>query len=106
MHLTPMQMEGLKRDFSVLRASVRRVREHESARANPLQHFAQARQGIRDMFENMRGVDRVEGAGQLGEIRVNFDAQLFRRLRRGGLHGPLWQHLRGFAGSHRVTGIA
>ena len=28
------------------------------------------------MFENMRGVDRVEGAGQLGEIRVNFDAQL------------------------------
>ena len=37
---------------------------------------------------------------------VNFDAQVFRRLRRGGLHGPLWQHLRGFAGSPRVTGIA
>ena len=28
-------------------------------------------------------------------LGVNFDRSLFRRLRRGGLHGPLWQHLRG-----------
>jgi radical SAM superfamily enzyme YgiQ (UPF0313 family) len=27
-------------------------------------------------------------------LGVNFDARLFRRLRRNGLHGPLWQHLR------------
>lgn len=26
-------------------------------------------------------------------LRVNFDASLFARLRRRGLHGPLWQHL-------------
>ena len=29
---------------------------------------------------------------------VNFDAQQFRRLRRAGFHGPLWQHLRGPVG--------
>ena len=28
----------------------------------------------------------------LGE---NFDARLFRKIRRAGLHGPLWQHVRG-----------
>jgi radical SAM superfamily enzyme YgiQ (UPF0313 family) len=27
-------------------------------------------------------------------LEINFDRQLFRRLRRGGLHGPLWQHMR------------
>lgn len=27
-------------------------------------------------------------------LGINFDAGLFRRLRRAGLHGPLWQHLR------------
>jgi radical SAM superfamily enzyme YgiQ (UPF0313 family) len=27
-------------------------------------------------------------------LRVNFDETLFARLRRRGLHGPLWQHLR------------
>jgi radical SAM superfamily enzyme YgiQ (UPF0313 family) len=27
-------------------------------------------------------------------LEINFDAKLFRRLRRAGLHGPLWQHLR------------
>jgi hypothetical protein len=27
-------------------------------------------------------------------LGVNFDPRLFRRLRRSGLHGPLWQHLR------------
>ncbi len=27
-------------------------------------------------------------------LGINFDARLFRRLRRAGLHGPLWQHLR------------
>jgi len=27
-------------------------------------------------------------------LGVNFDEDLFRRLRRTGLHGPLWQHLR------------
>jgi hypothetical protein len=26
-------------------------------------------------------------------LRVNFDARLFARLRRRGMHGPLWQHL-------------
>jgi hypothetical protein len=26
-------------------------------------------------------------------LRVNFDEKLFRRLRRHGLHGPLWQHM-------------
>jgi len=33
---------------------------------------------------------------------VNFDAQQFRRLRRAGFHGPLWQHLRGPSASQRV----
>ena len=28
-------------------------------------------------------------------LGINFDAQLFRRIRRAGLHGPLWQHVRG-----------
>ncbi len=28
-------------------------------------------------------------------LGINFDPQLFRKLRRGGLHGPLWQHMRG-----------
>ncbi|HEU4430841.1 MAG TPA: radical SAM protein [Myxococcota bacterium] len=32
-------------------------------------------------------------------LGVNFDARLFRRVRRAGLHGPLWQHLRGSARS-------
>ena len=27
-------------------------------------------------------------------LGVNYDARVFRRLRRNGLHGPLWQHLR------------
>ena len=27
-------------------------------------------------------------------LRHNFDEKLFRRLRRRGLHGPLWQHMR------------
>jgi radical SAM superfamily enzyme YgiQ (UPF0313 family) len=27
-------------------------------------------------------------------LNINFDRNLFRRLRRGGLHGPLWQHMR------------
>ena len=27
-------------------------------------------------------------------LGLNFDAGLFRRLRRGGFHGPLWQHIR------------
>jgi radical SAM superfamily enzyme YgiQ (UPF0313 family) len=27
-------------------------------------------------------------------LGINFDRGLFRRLRRGGLHGPLWQHIR------------
>jgi len=26
-------------------------------------------------------------------LRVNFDEKLFRRLRRRGMHGPLWQHM-------------
>ena len=26
-------------------------------------------------------------------LRVNFDERLFARLRRRGMHGPLWQHL-------------
>jgi hypothetical protein len=52
-------------------------------------------------------------------LGINFDANLFRRLRRAGLHGPLWQHIRGPAGPDRsaaapavaplptdVTGIA
>ncbi len=30
-------------------------------------------------------------------LGVNFDAKLFRRLRRSGLHGPLWQHMRSLA---------
>ena len=30
-------------------------------------------------------------------LKINFDAQLFRRLRRKGLHGPLWQHIRAIA---------
>jgi hypothetical protein len=28
-------------------------------------------------------------------LGINFDARIFRRVRRAGLHGPLWQHLRG-----------
>ncbi len=32
-------------------------------------------------------------------LGINFDANLFRRLRRAGLHGPLWQHIRGPVGS-------
>ncbi len=28
-------------------------------------------------------------------LRANFDAKVFRKVRRAGLHGPLWQHLRG-----------
>jgi radical SAM superfamily enzyme YgiQ (UPF0313 family) len=28
-------------------------------------------------------------------LGVNFDARLFRKIRRAGLHGPLWQHVRG-----------
>ena len=28
-------------------------------------------------------------------LGANFDARLFRKIRRAGLHGPLWQHLRG-----------
>ncbi|HEY8120732.1 MAG TPA: radical SAM protein [Myxococcota bacterium] len=28
-------------------------------------------------------------------LGANFDANLFRKTRRAGLHGPLWQHLRG-----------
>jgi len=27
-------------------------------------------------------------------LRYNFDEKLFRRLRRRGMHGPLWQHMR------------
>lgn len=27
-------------------------------------------------------------------LGINFDSRLFRRLRRDGLHGPLWQHIR------------
>lgn len=27
-------------------------------------------------------------------LGANFDARLFRRIRRAGLHGPLWQHVR------------
>lgn len=27
-------------------------------------------------------------------LRLNFDEKLFRRLRRRGMHGPLWQHMR------------
>jgi hypothetical protein len=27
-------------------------------------------------------------------IGINYDPRLFRALRRRGLHGPLWQHLR------------
>jgi radical SAM superfamily enzyme YgiQ (UPF0313 family) len=33
-------------------------------------------------------------------LGINFDANLFRRLRRAGLHGPLWQHVRGPASAH------
>jgi radical SAM superfamily enzyme YgiQ (UPF0313 family) len=29
-------------------------------------------------------------------LEINFDSHLFRRLRRGGLRGPLWQHIRRF----------
>ena len=32
-------------------------------------------------------------------LGINFDAQLFRRIRRSGMHGPLWQHMRGSASS-------
>jgi radical SAM superfamily enzyme YgiQ (UPF0313 family) len=28
-------------------------------------------------------------------LGANFDAKLFRKIRRAGLHGPLWQHMRG-----------
>jgi radical SAM superfamily enzyme YgiQ (UPF0313 family) len=27
-------------------------------------------------------------------LNINFDRNLFRKLRRGGVHGPLWQHLK------------
>jgi radical SAM superfamily enzyme YgiQ (UPF0313 family) len=39
-------------------------------------------------------------------LGVNFDTRLFRRLRRGGLHGPLWQYLRGPAIRASVAGAA
>ena len=32
-------------------------------------------------------------------LNVNFDATMFRRLRHAGLHGPLWQHVRGPIGT-------
>jgi hypothetical protein len=28
-------------------------------------------------------------------LGINFDARLFQRLRRRGMHGPLWQYVRG-----------
>ena len=31
-------------------------------------------------------------------LGINFDKRLFRRLRRSGLHGPLWQHVRPASG--------
>jgi radical SAM superfamily enzyme YgiQ (UPF0313 family) len=36
-------------------------------------------------------------------LGVNFDARLFRRVRRTGLHGPLWQHLRSVQPSEEQT---
>ncbi len=35
------------------------------------------------------------------ELGIKFGARLFQRLRRAGLHGPLWQHLRGPQGHSR-----
>jgi hypothetical protein len=37
-------------------------------------------------------------------LGIGFDAKLFRRLRRSGLHGPLWQHVRGPAPVPRYAG--
>ncbi|MDH3510058.1 MAG: radical SAM protein [Gammaproteobacteria bacterium] len=37
-------------------------------------------------------------------LRVNFDEQLFGRLRRAGMQGPLWQHVRGPVKLRKATG--
>jgi hypothetical protein len=37
-------------------------------------------------------------------LGVNFDKGVFRRLRRDGFHGPLWQYIRPAAGPGRSPG--
>jgi radical SAM superfamily enzyme YgiQ (UPF0313 family) len=58
-----------------------------------------ARRALRAQIEELL----VERAGEfpywsIPPLGINFDRGMFRRLRRGGLHGPLWQHLRSPAG--------
>ena len=58
--------------------------------------------GITSIEEVLRVASAEHPHWIIPPMGVNFDGQQFRRLRRAGFHGPLWQHLRGPSASQRI----
>jgi radical SAM superfamily enzyme YgiQ (UPF0313 family) len=53
------------------------------------------RRKLREQIEELLlGLEHRPSTWAVPPLGINFDAELFRRLRRAGLHGPLWQHMR------------
>jgi hypothetical protein len=60
---------------------------------------AQRRRFRQRIEELLLGFENRPPTWAIPPLGINFDADLFRGLRRAGLHGPLWQHMRARGGA-------
>jgi radical SAM superfamily enzyme YgiQ (UPF0313 family) len=53
------------------------------------------RRRLREQIEDLlMGLEQRPSTWAIPPLGINFDPEFFHRLRRAGLHGPLWQHMR------------